>query len=61
MFVTEPFPFEEESARATVKELSGAGPVRIVSIPTLIRMKQEADRPEDRIDIENLKLLLEDE
>jgi hypothetical protein len=60
-FVQEPFPFEEEYARALVKELAGAGPVRFVSLRTLIRMKEEAGRPEDRIDVEYLRMRLEDE
>ena len=32
-----------------------------LSIPTLIRMKQAADRPQDRIDIEHLRMRLEDD
>ncbi len=31
--------------------------MRFVSIPTLIRMKQAADRSQDRIDIEHLRML----
>jgi hypothetical protein len=33
----------------------------IDSIPTLIRMKQEADRPQDRLDIEQLRTRLDDD
>jgi len=54
VFVTEPFAFEEEYARALVKSL-GSIHVRFVSIPTLIRMKELAGRPQDRIDIEYLR------
>ncbi len=58
VFVHVPFDFGDEYARALVKPLLDAGDVRFVSIPTLIRMKQEADRPQDRIDVEHLRLLL---
>ena len=61
IFVTEPFPFEEEYQRALVKPLYGEIEVRFVSIPTLIRMKQLADRPQDHIDIDNLRRILEDD
>ncbi len=60
VFVREPFPFDVEFDRATVKQLRGAGPVRVVSIPSLIAMKEEAGRPEDRIDVEHLRTLLEE-
>jgi len=60
MFVREPFPFEEEYRRALVKPL-GAIPVPFVSIPTLIRMKEAAGRPQDKIDIEHLRTRLEDD
>ena len=61
LFVSEPFPFEEEYQRGLVKPLHGAVPVRFVSIPTLIRMKEIANRPQDRIDIEHLRMRLEDD
>ncbi|MBI3371435.1 MAG: hypothetical protein HY017_06710 [Betaproteobacteria bacterium] len=59
MFVHEPFDFEDEYRRSLAKPLGGIE-VRFVTIPTLIRMKQAADRPQDRIDIEYLKRRLED-
>ncbi len=58
MFVTDPFPFDEEYDRALLKTLHGALGVRFVSIPTLIRMKQVAARPQDFIDIEHLNICL---
>lgn len=61
VFVQAPFAFDEEYARALVKELGDAGPVRFVSLRTLIRMKESAGRPEDRIDIEHLTMRLEDD
>jgi len=60
LFVHEPFHFDEEFANALVKPLYGSIEVRFVSIPTLIRMKQAAGREQDRIDIEHLRIRLED-
>jgi hypothetical protein len=54
VFVTEPFSFDEEYAQALITQLHEKLPIRFVSLPTLIRMKQEADRPQDRADIEQL-------
>jgi hypothetical protein len=59
LFVREPFPFDEEYARALVKPL-GAIAVRFVSIPTLIAMKTAAGRAQDKIDVENLRIRLKD-
>ena len=61
VFVYEPFPFEEEYANALIKPLYGAIEVRFVSIPALIRMKEAAGREQDRIDIEHLRMRLEDD
>lgn len=60
MFVSEPFAFDEEYRRALLKPL-GPTPVRFVSIPTLIQMKETAGRPQDRIDIEHLRMRLKDD
>lgn len=60
VFVTEPFVFDDEYRNALVKPLYEQTPVRFVSIPTLIRMKEAADRPQDRIDIEHLRMRLDD-
>ena len=56
VFVTEPFDFEAEYGRALVKPL-GLVEVRFVSIPSLIRMKETAGRPQDKIDIDYLRKL----
>jgi hypothetical protein len=58
LFVAEPFPFDEEYQRALIKPLYAASEVRFVSIPTLIRMKELAGRPQDQIDIEHLRMRL---
>ena len=54
VFVTEPFDFDAEYASALTSPLNERLTVRFVSLPTLIRMKEEADRPQDREDIEQL-------
>lgn len=59
MFVHEPFDFEDEYRRSLAKPL-GRIEVRFVTIATLIRMKEAAGRPQDRIDIEYLKRRLQD-
>lgn len=59
IFVNEPFAFDQEYAEALVKPLQENLPIRFVTIPTLIRMKQLADRQQDRIDIEHLRLRLQ--
>lgn len=61
IFVREPFPFDDEYARALIKPLYEAVEVRFVSIPTLIKMKEAADREQDRIDIAHLRMRLEDD
>lgn len=58
MFVAEPFPFDDEYEHALMKRLHGSIDVRFVSIPTLIQMKELAGRPQDLIDIENLKIII---
>lgn len=60
LFATEPFSFDREYERALIKPL-GSTAVRFVTIPTLIRMKEAAGRPQDRIDVEHLRMRLEDD
>jgi len=59
IFVTEPFPFNDEYQNAFIKSLYGSIEVRFVTIETLIKMKQQANREQDRIDIEHLRLIME--
>lgn len=61
IFVSEPFSFDDEYANALIKPLHSSIEVRFVSIPTLIRMKQAAGREQDRIDIEHLRMRIEDD
>jgi len=57
VFVTVPFAFDEEYARALVTPLNGNLSIRFISLPTLIRMKEQAGRPQDRADVEQLRAL----
>ena len=61
IFAQEPFAFDDEYDNTLIKPLYGSIEVRFVSIPTLIRMKEAAGREQDRIDIEHLRLRLEDD
>lgn len=54
VFVREPFNFGEMLAAAVVKDLDGV-PIPVASIPHLIRMKQDAGRPQDHEDIRALQ------
>jgi hypothetical protein len=58
VFVSEPFPFDEEYERALIKPLYSTTEVRFVTIPTLIRMKELAGRAQDHVDIEHLRMRL---
>ena len=61
IFVQEPFSFDEEYVNALIKPLYGSIEVRFVSITTLITMKEAVGREQDRIDIEHLRMRLEDD
>ena len=61
IFVGDPFDFDAEYARALQAELSPGTVVRFVSIPTLIAMKELANRARDRDDIEHLQMILEEQ
>jgi hypothetical protein len=60
MFVYEPFDFAAEYSLALHGELLPGLYVRFVSIPTLIRMKELANRPRDIDDIQHLRWILEE-
>lgn len=61
VFINEPFPFDDEFARALVKQLGDSGSVRIVSLTSLIAMKERAGRLEDQIDLQYLRMRLADQ
>jgi len=55
VFIREPFPFAEARARAMWHEIGGGVSVPIVPLETLLEMKREAGRDQDRIDIKELQ------
>ena len=55
VFVSEPFPFDEEYDAALVQELIPAYPLRFPRLQTLITMKLAANRPKDQIDVQQLR------
>jgi hypothetical protein len=57
IFPEEPFVFETELAAAAWRDISPQLRIPVVSVSTLIAMKLEADRSQDRTDIEKLRLL----
>jgi hypothetical protein len=59
VFVIEPFDFNDEFSQSKAKLLGGIE-VHFVSIPTLIRMKETAGRTQDKLDINELRLLYPD-
>lgn len=61
VLVYEPFDFQNEFAVALQGEIGPGLSTRFVSIPTLIRMKEEAGRLRDADDIQHLRWILEDE
>lgn len=60
IFVSDPFDFTDEFAASLPGELAPGLFVRFVSIPTLIRMKEQAGRPRDLDDIEHLRWIMEE-
>jgi len=60
IFVTEPFDFNKEYETAKTADLAPEISFNIVSIPTLIKMKQKAGRPRDLDDIQHLQLILDE-
>lgn len=55
IFLYEPFEFATEIQHLIRMDLSSDVSAPIVSLDTLLRMKREADRPQDHIDIQELQ------
>ena len=55
IFVYEPFDFMVETEAAEALEVCPGVKAPVVSLATLLRMKREAGRPHDLIDIEELQ------
>lgn len=60
VFVTEPFNFDSEYDATPMQEIAQGLSVRFVSIPTLIAMKEVANRPIDADDIHHLRWIIEE-
>ncbi len=60
VFVTDPFDFQHESVHALQGELSPGVELRFVSLPTLIAMKEAANRPRDIDDVQHLRWIQEE-
>lgn len=58
LFVNEPFDFDSEYQTAEVHAIGADISAPFASIPTLIRMKQQAGRDRDRDDITHLQWIL---
>ena len=54
IFPQAPFPFDAEYAAAVSKDIAPKVSACVVSVAALIRLKREADRERDRIDIDKL-------
>ncbi len=57
VFVSEPFPFEEELHRAIPREVAPGLFAPVVGLETLLEMKRVANRLKDLADIDELNLL----
>ena len=56
IFVTEPFSFTEEYAKAKWEDVAGT-PSPVLRLEELLRMKRKSGRPQDLADIEQLNLI----
>ena len=60
IFVTEPFDFDNAYNAAVAAEINPELTVKVVSIPTLIKMKKEAGRPRDLDDVMHLEMIADE-
>jgi hypothetical protein len=59
LFVRSPMNFEELWTRSEVRSLEG-GEVRVASLDDLIRIKRDAARPQDLVDVTELEAIKRD-
>lgn len=57
LFVKEPFDFQAEYDSAYVEEIAPGVPLRVLRVEALIRLKEQARRPQDLADIAELRKL----
>jgi hypothetical protein len=55
LFPSQPFPFEMEYGRAIWHEIAPGLTIPIISLNELIKMKLEANRPQDLVDVDKLR------
>ncbi len=60
IFVTEPFDFDKAYNAAIAAEINPELIVNVVSIPMLIKMKNEAGRPRDLDDVMHLEMIADE-
>ena len=60
IFITEPFNFDAEYNCSEMVELETDLSVHVISLPSLIKMKQKVSRNKDIDDIQHLKYILEE-
>lgn len=60
VFVTEPFDFEREYAKAYLQKTQTGETAAFVSLDALVRMKEQAGRPNDLDDVQHLRWIRED-
>jgi len=60
IFVTEPFDFDKAYNVAVTAEINPNLIVKVVSIPTLIKMKNEAGHPPDLDDVMHLEMIADE-
>jgi hypothetical protein len=59
LFVEEPFPFDEEYAKARWEDAGGGVEVAVLGLNRLLQMKRESGRLQDLADIDQLQLIEE--
>jgi hypothetical protein len=57
VFISEPFGFAEEYARAQWQTISEGVKAPVIAYPALLKMKLAAGRAKDLLDVENLRKL----
>jgi hypothetical protein len=57
VFVAEPFDFAQEHRLALTEEIAPGVPMRVLRLSSLLRLKQAAGRPQDLVDIDELRTL----
>lgn len=57
VFISEPFDFDAENKKALLMPIDELTSIPVISLPALLKMKEQAARPKDLVDIEYLEKL----